>query len=72
MIHMDIAGKIRAVCGATRISEAELSRRIGTSPQAFSSRMRTAKFTTEELEAMADALGVKYVAYFEFPDGSKI
>lgn len=69
---MDIAGKIRAVCGATRISEAELSRRIGTTPQAFNSRMKTAKFTTSELEAMAEALGVKYVAYFELPDGSKL
>lgn len=69
---MDITGKIRAVCGATRISESELSRRIGTTPQAFSSRMKTGKFSTQELEAIAEALGVTYVAYFELPDGSKL
>ena len=69
---MDISAKIRAACGATRISEAELSRRIGTTPQAFSSRMKTAKFSSAELEMIAEALGVKYVAYFELPDGTKL
>ncbi len=69
---MDITSKIRAACGAYRISEAELARRIGTSPSAFNQRMKTGKFTSAELEAIAKALGAEYVCFFRFPDGTEI
>lgn len=68
---MDIVSKIRAVCAIQRVSEAELARRIGTSPSAFNQRMKTGKFTSEELDKIAAALGVTYVCYFELPDGTK-
>jgi len=55
-----------------RMSEAELARRLNTSPQAFNQRMKTDKFSSNELEEMAKILGAKYLAYFEFPDGTKI
>ena len=69
---MDIATKIRAVCGACRISEAELARRIGTTPSAFNQRMKTGKFTSNELEKISEALGVEYISYFRLPDGTEI
>lgn len=74
---MDITDKIRAAEGALRISEAELVRRMGGTPlgkssQAFGQRMKTGKFTTTELEQIAEALGCKFVQYFEFPDGTRI
>jgi len=55
-----------------RMSEAELARRLNTSPQAFNQRMKTDKFSSNELEKIAKILGAKYLAYFEFPDGTKI
>ena len=69
---MDIATKIRAVCGACRISEAELARRIGTTPSAFNQRMKTGKFTSNELEKISEALGVEYISYFRLPDRTEI
>lgn len=69
---MDITAKIRATRGALGISESELARLIGTSPQNLGQRMKTGKFTTRELERIAEVMGVKYVAYFELPDGTKI
>lgn len=69
---MDISKKIKMAEAFANISEAELARRIGTSSQAFGQRLKTGKFSSENLEAIADALGAKYVAYFEFPDGTQI
>jgi len=54
------------------IKEAELARRIGTSPQAFNQRMKTDKFTIEELNRIALELGAVYSFAFEFSDGTKI
>jgi transcriptional regulator with XRE-family HTH domain len=68
---MDIPTKIRTACAALRISEAELARRIGTSPSAFHQRMNTGKFNSAELEAIADALGAEFVCYFQLPTGDR-
>ena len=68
---MDFASKIRAAGAAQRISSAEIARRIGTSPQALWSKLKTGKFSLDDLETIADVLGVKFVAYFELPDGTK-
>ena len=69
---MDISAKIRATRAALGVSEAELARAIGTSPQNLFQRMKIGKFTTSELEQIAEVRGVKYVAYFELQDGTKI
>jgi len=54
------------------ITESELARRIDTSPQAFHQRLKTDKFSTEELDKIASALDAVYTYAFEFPDGTKI
>jgi len=54
------------------ISEAELARKIGTSPSAFNQRLKTDKFTSLELEKIATALGATYTFSFDFPDGTCI
>jgi len=69
---MTTAQKIRMALAFKRMSEAELSRSIGSSPSAFNQRMKTDKFSTEELERIAAVLGAVYSAAFEFPDGTKI
>lgn len=35
-------------------------------------RIKTGKFPTSDLERIAEALGAKYVSYFEFPDGTQV
>lgn len=69
---MDVQTKIKMVRANLNISEAELARRLGTTSQALGQRMKTGKFTTSDLESIAAALGVKYVHYFELPDGSQV
>ena len=69
---MTTAQKIRMALAFKRMSEAELSRLIGTSPSAFNQRMKTDKFTTEELERIANAMGAVYSFEFAFEDGTKI
>ena len=59
-------------CVKVGISKAELGRRIGLSQSAFSQRLKTGKFSDEDFESMAEALGAKYFSGFEFPDGTKI
>jgi len=54
------------------MSEAELARLIGTSPSAFNQRMKTDKFTSDELSEIAKALGATYTFSFDFPDGTRI
>lgn len=69
---MDISKKIKLAETFAEVSEAELARRLGSSSQAFGQRLKTGKFSSADLEQIAKALGAQYVAYFEFPDGTKI
>ena len=69
---MDISQKIKLAETYAKVSEAELSRKLGTSSQAFGQRMKTGKFSSSDLERIADALGAEYVCYFKFPDGTTI
>lgn len=54
------------------MSEAELARSIGTSPSAFNQRMKTGKFSSEEMDKIAEALGAEYYFGFQFADGTKV
>ncbi len=69
---MTNAQKIRMALAYVKMSEAELARRLDSTPQAFNQRMKTDKFSSKELEKIANIVGAKYLAYFEFPDGTKI
>lgn len=69
---MDIPTKIKLAETYAKMSEAELARRLGATSQAFGQRVKTGKFTSAELEAIAAALGAEFVCYFRFPDGTEI
>ena len=69
---MDIAKKIKMAEAYAGIKEAELSRRLGTSSQAFGQRVKTGKFTIAELDGIASALGCEFICKFRFPDGTEI
>ena len=66
---MDISRKIKAACAYVGMSEAQLARGLGTTPSAFNQRLKTGKFSSEELEQIADALGAELVLYFKLKDG---
>lgn len=69
---MDIPTKIKLAETYAKVTEAELSRRLETTSQAFGQRMRTGKFSSADLERIAEALGAEFVYKFRFPDGTEI
>ena len=69
---MTNAQKIRMALAYKNMSEAELARRIGTSPSAFNQRMKTDKFSIDELEKIAKNLDAKYESHFILDNGEKV
>lgn len=58
-----------AYCG---ITNAELARRLGWSPQLLNKRLNTGKFTLDEWHAIAEAMGAQSRIIFSFSDGTEI
>ena len=69
---MTVPQKIKMALAYKNMSESELARAIGTSPQAFNQRMKTGKFTSEDLQRIAEAMGAEYFFGFKFEDGTQI
>lgn len=69
---MNFATKVKMALAYLGISEAELARRIGTTPQAFHQRMKTGKLSDDDRSKIAEALGCQLVTELRFPDGTVI
>ena len=59
-------------CTVAGISKTELAKRMGMTQPAFSQRLKTGKFSDEDFNNIAKALGAKYYSGFDFPDGTRI
>lgn len=70
--QMTNAQKIRQAITYKRTSAAQIAKILGVTSQAFGQRLKTDKFSSEELKQIAAALGGVYTFGFEFPDGTKI
>ena len=64
--------KIKMALAYKGMSESELAKALGKTPQSFNQRMKTDKFSIDELNTIAEALGGSYEFNFTFPDGTKI
>lgn len=69
---MDFSTKIRMGEAVAKMSEAELARKIGTTPQAFNQRVKTGKFKYEGLESIASALGSRTGTEILLSDGTEV
>lgn len=69
MITSDI---IRELCNRMNISLAELSRRIGQTPQNFNKKLQRGSISSEKIIQIAEVLNVGYEQVFVLPDGEKI
>lgn len=69
---MTLEQKINMALAYKGISQAALARAVNMSPANFNKRLKISKFSQEELEQIATALGGTYTFGFEFPDGTKI
>lgn len=55
------------------ISEAELARRVGVTPQNFNHKMKRDNFTETDLREIADALGLRLeISFVDSETGEKI
>lgn len=64
--------KIKVACDTAGMSLTELGAKMGMSQASISKRVKTGKFTQEELEKMASIMGCEYHSIFIFPDGNKV
>lgn len=69
---MNIERKIAVALAHRGTSQAQLARDVGESPANFNKKVKRNTLTKEDLEQIAEAMGAKYVCYFEFPDGTRI
>ena len=69
---MTISEQIKILCVRCTVSEAELARRLGKSPQSFNAKMKRESFTIDDLNEIADAVGVEFKRNFILTNGEEI
>lgn len=69
---MNISEQIKVLCVRSNISLAELARRIGTSPQSLSAKMKRESFTVSDLDVIADAVGAQFERSFVLHNGERV
>lgn len=69
---MAVSEQLKILCVKLHISVSELARLCGTSPQAFSQKMKREGFTPADLKKIAIAAGCKYEGSFVLPNGDKV
>lgn len=69
---MTISEQIKVLCVRCKVSEAELARRLGKSPQSFSSKMKRESFTIDDLSEIAHVLNVEFKRYFILENGEEV
>lgn len=69
---MTIEQKLKMALSYAGISQAELARRLETTPQNLNLKVKRNTLTKEDMERIAEALGGSWRAEFVFKDGTVI
>ena len=69
---MTTSEQIRVLCVRTGISLSELARRINQTPQNFNTKLKRNTVTQDELNQIANVLGVTYEHYFVLANGDYV
>ncbi|MHC6181055.1 helix-turn-helix domain-containing protein [Clostridium sp. JNZ X4-2] len=69
---MTTSDMVIQLCEKLNIGIAEVSRRIGQTPQNFNKKLKRNTVSLDELIVIADALGVIFEQSFELADGEVI
>ena len=69
---MTISEQIKILCVRCNVSEAELARRLGKSPQSFNAKMKRESFTIDDLNEIAETVGVEFKRNFILSNGEEI
>ena len=71
-LYMTVSEQIKVLCVRCNVSEAELARRLGKSPQSFNAKMKRESFTIDDLDKIAEAVGVGFKRNFILANGEEI
>jgi transcriptional regulator with XRE-family HTH domain len=63
---------INAAAYYAGMSQSDVALKFGMSRSAFNQKLKRGTFRDEELDRIAEIVGAKYEARFEFPDGTRI
>ena len=69
---MTTSEQIKILCVKLNISVSELARMCGSSPQAFTQKMKREKFTPAELKEIANKVNCQFETSFILPNGEKV
>ena len=69
---MTVSEQIKVLCVRCNVSEAELARRLGKSPQSLNAKLKRGTMTVDELERIAIVLGVEFKRVFILENGDEI
>jgi transcriptional regulator with XRE-family HTH domain len=60
------------LCANLNISQAQLAKAVGTSPQNLNNKIRANTLTPDDLKHLAESVGCRYVGAFILPDDQRI
>lgn len=69
---MTVAEQIKVLCVRCGVSEAELARRLGKSPQSLNSKIKRETFSVKDMEEIASVLGVSFKYCFVLDGGEEV
>lgn len=69
---MTISEQKRILCVRTKMSLAELARRLDTTPQNFNAKLKRESFTVAELEKIAEVSGGTFERNFKLDNGETV
>ena len=67
-----IEEKIRVLLAYCRMSQAELARKIGTTPSNLNQKLKRDTLTQSDLQKIAEVTGCEWRAHFVLQDGTMI
>ena len=69
---MTVSEQIKVLCIRSNISVAELARRLGTTPQNFSGKLRRDTLSIVDMERIAEVTGTKFKREFVLKNGETV
>ena len=69
---MTVSEQVKVLCVRCGVSEAELARRLGKSPQSLNAKLKRNKMNVYELEEIAKVLGVDFKRCFILANGEEV
>lgn len=67
-----VADQLRILCAYLKISQAQLAKAAGVSPQNLNNKIRANTLTLDDLKHLAQSVGCRYVGAFILPSGQRI